>query len=356
MSLINWENYYLFWMIPSVFSFLLSALMALNILMIPALRSRVYQQLLAVLALSDLVKSGSWLIGVKYREPYLHCAIQEYLFQAGSLAEALCVVLICAVLIYTVSVRKTPTYRIISSLVALSCSVLFICLSLNIYYRTAGIFCGSVYSGLSAPSLPTEVYVYLLSFLLVTFICISIHLLSYIWITWFVKRLRLDWESVGQLEQMNILASRLRAYPLIFGANYVPLVIALVLPGIHLSLAIITAICASSTGALISLNYFYYQKTIAPFIVSFVNCVCPGSSWGRSVNRVSVVLAMDDNENYADVEVDSVVFSETWTSDKSPLAPLMRTNSDYSSKKILDAIAENSGNRMSGGLYDDFLS
>lgn len=329
--------------------------MALNILLVPSLRSRVYQQLLAALALADLVKSGSWLIGVKYREPYLHCAIQEYLFQAGSLAEALSVVLICAVLIYTVYVRKTPTPQIISTLVALSLSILLICMSLNIYYRTAGIFCGSVYSGISAPSLPSEVYVYLLSFLLTTFICVSINLLSYIWITWFIKRLRLDWESVGQCEQINILASRLRVYPLIFGANYIPLVTSLVLPGIHLSLAIITAVCASSTGALVSLNYFYYQKTVAPFIVSMMNCACPGSSWGRNINRASVILAMDDTENYADVEVDSVVFSETWTSDKSPIAPLLRTNSDFSSRKIMDAIAENSGNRMSGGLYEDFL-
>ncbi len=127
--------------IPSIISFFLSLCTIYNVYYFVEHRGRIYQQLIFILAVADLIKSVSWLIGTKYDEEYNHCATQEYLFQCGALAQALTTILICSIAVHTVVRRDVPSKRrVFYSLFVLLIILVGLILA-SILNKTASLFC-----------------------------------------------------------------------------------------------------------------------------------------------------------------------------------------------------------------------
>lgn len=274
-------------------SFSLSLLMALNIFLVKELRSRVYQQLLVLLAITDLIKTSSWFLGPKYMSPYEICSVQEYIFQFGSLAQALVAALICSVAYLTVAHRQVPsTPRLMLYLGGLLL-VLIVSVSLNIAFRTSRLFCGQAYSGFSESHFRTELYIYSIGILFPILSTVVLNLGTYLAINRRFKRMNVVLNLSESDAPLHILVYRLRAYPIIYSACYMPLLLIYItttsMGQFSRPVGAIAAMCVSSLGSAVSLNYFFYQKTLAPSIKTFVSIWKPllvgDSSSGRCVQQ-----------------------------------------------------------------------
>lgn len=248
--------------------------MALNIFLVPELRSRIYQQFLVVLALTDLIKTSSWFLDSKYVAPYSVCVVQEYWFQFGSITQALSAVLICVVAYYTVCYRQVPSRTRLITSVGFLLLLSFLSLALNIGFKTGRLFCSHSYSGFYEHHLKTELYVYSITSLFPILFTVLINLASYFAISNKFRKMNVVLNLSASEAPLHVLVYRLRAYPVIFSACYLPLL------GIYITTAstgdfsIIlggaAAVCVSSLGSAMALNYFYYQKTLSPFVESIV--------------------------------------------------------------------------------------
>jgi hypothetical protein len=274
MAWLSMDEFYLFWLIPSIVSFILSSLMALNIFLVPELRTRIYQRFLAVLALTDIVKTSSWFIAFKYTAPYSVCTVQEYWFQFGAMSQALAAVLICAVAYYTVSCRQIPSMSRLFVYIAVlfSCSILS--LAINIGFKTGRLFCSHSYSGFYEKHFRTELYVYSLSSLFPIMVTVFVNLASYFAISNKFRKMNVVLNLSTSHAPLHVLVYRLRAYPVIFSMCYIPLLAIYITTtstgDFSLALGGLAAICVSSLGSAMSLNYFYYQKTLSPFVENII--------------------------------------------------------------------------------------
>ena len=244
-------------------------------------RGRIYQQLIFIIAITDIVKSGSWLIGTKYDEKYNHCATQEYLFQFGALAQALTTVLICGIAVYTVIRRNVPSkHRVLYSVLLLSV-ILVGLISASIINRTATLFClnenETIYE--KGENGQQEIITYLITFGVSIHLCIIFDIICYIII---FDRIEMLAQNNHTGQRLWMLVTRLKAYPIIFVMCYVvntALFIQVLIDGhFYDPLIYPAAALVASTGSFIALNYFYYQRKIAPLLWFFFKYLRPKPS------------------------------------------------------------------------------
>ena len=263
--------FYYAWMIPSAISFCLSFCVLINILYFRELRSRIYQQLLAVIAITDLIKCFSWLIGNKYEASRVQCEVQEYLFQTGSEAQGLSTAMVCAVALYTVRQRVVPPRAAIYTLGMSLLLILIVSISCSIHFGTALYFCGingidDLYADKTHTSNRSITFFSTFGFIIP--LCVILDLVLLLFITHELKQMDLPKEKNSGIW---ILAHRLKAFPLIFVTcftlNIITMLILLIQDRFLIELNIPVSIMMSSTGTLISANYFYHQTIVAPFLV-----------------------------------------------------------------------------------------
>lgn len=268
------SQFYYFWLVPSVASFILSFLMALNIFLIPELRSRIYQQFLVLLAITDLIKTGSWFLGPKYTSSYEICSTQEYVFQCGSLAQALVASMICSVAYSTVNYRQVPSTRRLLLHCALLSIILVASVALNIKYRSSRLFCCHEYSGFYEDHFKTELYVYSFANLFPILATVILNLFTYFAISNRFRKMNVVLNLRESEAPLHVLVYRLRAYPIIYSSCYMPLLVMYLFATstgeFSLELGSVAALCVSSLGSAVSINYFYHQKTLAPIVESVV--------------------------------------------------------------------------------------
>ena len=303
--------------------------MLLNIFLVKELRTRIYQQFLAVLAIADLIKTSSWFLSLKYTAPYNICAVQEYWFQFGGLAQALTAVLICFVSYYVVFRRKVPRERQVLMYFLYMLGFTILSFSVNIRYKTARLFCSGTYSGFYEEHFITELYIYSFTSLFPIMGSVLLNLISYFAISNRFRKMNVVMNLKASNSPLHVLVYRLRAYPVIFSICYIPLLctyIATTIAGdFSLVLGSTAAVGMSSLGAAMSINYFYYQKTLSPFVEKCVffwrACSCGADSDKTRERQANLsYYPGDDNLSepalgyYSDEENDQLTFTRYYPS------------------------------------------
>ena len=105
---------YICWLVPSIFSFILSVYLAYHILSKPSLRGTKrgrYQTLVLTLCFVDIIKSGCWFLGEKYTNPYGLCYTQEIMMQGGTLYQNYICLLMCILAYATVNSVDSEFYK-----------------------------------------------------------------------------------------------------------------------------------------------------------------------------------------------------------------------------------------------------
>jgi hypothetical protein len=260
-------EFYFFWMIPSAISFSLSFAMAMNILMLPELRRRLYQQLLAILAITDMIKSISWLLGPKYSAPFDLCAVQEYLFQFGSLSQALVTILICVVATYTVSYSRAIVDKMVYVGFLVTFSIALISLIIAVYHRTAILFCNSNFDDIYGGT-QRKLLFYIISNLIPKLLCVPINLCFVMAISRKLHLMNIKIMYDNTDSQLSVLVKRLQIYPVYFSIGYIPLISILLYHlftgNFSIPLAAFAAVFNSSIGSIVSINYFYHHSASLP--------------------------------------------------------------------------------------------
>lgn len=255
--------------VPSLVSLVFSGAMLFNILTSKELRMRIFQQLLAVLAFTDFIKCGSWLFGNKYDADTDLCYFQEYMFQLGAVAQTITTTVICGVALVTVKRGTVPSHASIINAGRVVVVLLVIMIALSINYKTARLFCdfSSSRFGLVADNYPLLglTFLYLLPIYLSVFLDVVIAAE--------IHR-SLKWSRVPALQAnagaatLKTFVTRLQVYPLIIATcNIVDTIFVGILAysgNDHKWFGAPAALFMSCTGIFITVNYFYYQRTLSP--------------------------------------------------------------------------------------------
>jgi len=254
-------------------SFLLSLLVVLNICLSPKLRDQVFQRLSMLLALTDLIQSGCWILGPKYDSPYAICATQEYLLQFGACSKAGTTMVICCIALYISSYSEPPSKVILQRVVR---TVLFlppIAQSVSIYFKTARLFCTydlDLSFSEASPAAQRAMVTYAFTmfglnglFIIVSSICCVMVIIK-------IRRMQASATRAPRTlnveqQQLSAAVTRMSMYPLIVVSSWLPAVALFVLVTtsgrFNYTLALIAAVCISSSGSGVALSYFYYQRT-----------------------------------------------------------------------------------------------
>lgn len=300
---------YLAWLVPSCFSLVLSFLVFLNIVTSPSLRGRIFQQLVAVLAATDLLKSGCWLFGNKYlAEPDL-CYFQEYMFQTGALAQALTTIMICAVALITVFKSKVPSKVMIGMCSGFLLLVLFSAIGLSIYFKTARLFCNRnniIYVGHG----DTAIISYTAVFVCVLYSCVVLDIICFAIVQRKLREMRAISESTKGSSLLHAFVKRLQIYPLIFVTGYIlntiSMILSLAANEYDFILGVISAFAISCTGIFISINYFRHQQTLsamcAKILSQIITIRCKTDGEGEALLSDAMLFANADIHS-ADYEI-----------------------------------------------------
>lgn len=292
------DSLFLMSLIPSVLSIACSSLVLINIVASRELRGRVFQQVVALLAITDIFKCASWVLGNKYENPTDLCYVQEYIFQVGSLAQAIMTTVICGVAHITVHRGRAPKENHIFMVVGGFVVLILFLFACMIRFRTARLFCdfdedrfrlGEPNSPLGALILAYLVPIYIsviLDLVLATVIHKKLH--------WARKALEFGGADNGRKSMAHTFASRLLAYPFI-------IFICTVFNTLFVGILVFTtanrqwmgapaAIMMSSSGVFICANYFYVQKTKAPVITKMSTFLLSGATVGSESVRSNLNL------------------------------------------------------------------
>jgi hypothetical protein len=257
---------YLAWVVPSCISLVLSFFVFLNIVTSPSLRSRVFQQLVAVLAATDFIKSGCFLFGNKYYAPPDLCYFQEYMFQTGALAQALTTIMICAVAFITVYQSKVPSPKLIFASGGVLLLVLATSMGFSIYFKTARLFCNrdnSIYVGHG----DSIIIAYTVSFVSLLYICVLLDICCFAVVQHKLRQMKAISDSSKDSAMLLAFVQRLQMYPLIFVSGYllntISMILSLAANEYDFILGVLSAFAISCTGIFISVNYFRHQQTLS---------------------------------------------------------------------------------------------
>ena len=276
--------------VPSLVGFILNALVLANICCSKTLRGKYYQQWSAGLAVANLLAAGSWLMGPKYSNPQRLCAVQEYMFMVGSLWQAVISLFICYAAMAAVVWRDQPSYR------RMMCSLGFLLMfslmlvGVCVYYRTAGLFCSNGVDDLYANGKLSDTFI--VFFFLFVFPILVVIITEFFIFLITSRRLLLGFPTsesdpveVNYRKQMELFSQRLLAYPVIFICTWIvnvgSIVHSIVEEGFNRTLGMIAGVLMSSCTILMGINYLYYQKTFAPFLIPMMKLM------GKEVNTQS---------------------------------------------------------------------
>jgi hypothetical protein len=260
---------YLLTVVPSSISLLFSTFMLINIITSEELRMRTFQQLLGVLAFTDFIKCGSWLFGNKYNAVTDLCYFQEYMFLFGAISQSFTTTVICGVALATVMRGKVPNQTAIFNTLCISTLFVAILVALSISFKSARLFCDFKSSrfGLHDSNYP------LLGFTFFTLVPIYLSVLLDVVFAAEIHRL-LKWTRTPMLQSnassatIKNFVTRLQVYPLIIVAcnlaNSIFLGLLINSGRDNKWFGAVSTVGMSSTGILITINYFYYQRTLSP--------------------------------------------------------------------------------------------
>jgi hypothetical protein len=253
---------YIVWLTTSCISFALSVLVLLRISIRSELWHKVFHQLTAALAIIDLIGTSSWFYGMKYKEPFITCAIEEYMLQGSFLCKAATTVVICYVSIYAVRTMQIPTSKTVMGMLAVAISIALGFLALLISMDTAQIFCTEDYQNY-------HMLTYFLCFILPLYSCVGVNLIMYLQLRSNLVKIcesRLYGEGSDQLTLL-IIVRKLLFYPLIFSLLLLPEAVAILIylftgRDYFVFLRLLAAACMGLTGSAVAMNYFYQQQLI----------------------------------------------------------------------------------------------
>jgi hypothetical protein len=285
-------RWYYLWLFPSIISFSLSLLLIFNVLFTRRLRIQYFQRLSALLAFTDLLQSGAWFLGDKYRQEFHLCALQEYIFQFGAISKAFVTVIICGLALYITKYTKSPPK---DGLKLITCGILLIpvaalCISINL--KTARVYCtyeGSLPYKDSSQQTQLAVLAYSMTIILPIYLCV---ILDTIFSALLFHRVRgLDAAAIAadaigrgsspgsESAQLNTMVIRMQLYPIIVVLSWLPNSFLYILANAYgirpMFLRIAAVLSLASSGIGISMNYFYHQRTYPPFVHHFFGFANP---------------------------------------------------------------------------------
>jgi hypothetical protein len=247
-------------------SFALSLLLINSIAWRRHLWGKIFHQLSAAMALFDLIGTSSWFYGVKYEEPYLTCAIEEYMLQGSFLCKAATTVVVCSVSMQVVNNMQIPSTGKILSILAVAVLIALLCLMGSMLFDTAEIFCTDDFKKFKSWDYNSNMMGYLLFNTLPLYGCVFTDL-------YFVLLLRVQkigknrmYTADSDENKLFIVVKRLLFYPMIFSLLLLPeagmVIVSLCLGHTIRPVSYISAAAMGLSGAIISLHYFYYQNML----------------------------------------------------------------------------------------------
>jgi hypothetical protein len=268
--------------------------------------------------MTDLLQSGAWsdiselqllphlcllflflcrFFGNKYRQQYLHCAAQEYIFQFGALSKAFVTVIICGLALYITSYTRSPPREVIKAITLGTLLIPVIAVIISINLLTARVYCtyeGSLPYEDSSSKTKIAVLAYSLTVIFPIYCCIVLDTIFSALLFLRVRELDVDntGASAGEKAQLNAMVIRMQLYPIIAILAWLPNSFLYILAnayGIRPMFLRITAVLSlASSGVAISLNYFYHQRTYPQFIHQLL---------GTSIERQSMLHPVGEIES-----------------------------------------------------------
>lgn len=247
---------YIYFLIPSIISFIVSAYVIAKILKISYSLKKQFHLFTFLIALLDMLQCFSWFLGPRYETSSNLCHGQEYIFQLAVLLKAATIVIVCVTIYYAIvcglildiSSRQVMIWyfsMIIFWIISVSCN-------------TAKLFCPFNYHHeLSVEELNRNSFdfapliSYVVTFLFPLTVCFIIT-------SYFTIKSQLHAQKLAA-HSINAVASSLRVYPVILAVCMYPisafLIIVIVADKEIHSLLFISAILACSSGTVNGVLY-----------------------------------------------------------------------------------------------------
>lgn len=170
----KWDWSYPYYLFPSIISFLFSFSIILNVLLFNKNIQKKFHQLSFIFAIFDSFQCISWFFGPRYEKSTILCNFQEYLFQFGSLGQAIIGVIVCTIISY--AIHSGGAVLTWNNKLIFPWIILFIfCNIISISFHTATLFCPfnhDVYiQNLKENKLLDKFIVYVFTFLIPLFLC-----------------------------------------------------------------------------------------------------------------------------------------------------------------------------------------
>lgn len=278
----SYTKAYLYLIVPSVVGFVLNTLVMANILFCPSLRNKFYQQLCGLLAVANLLSSGSWLMGSKFANPQLLCATQEYIFMVGSLWQAVITLFVCFVAMVSVVWRAHPSFRTMMGIQVALLMLAALLVTGCMLNQTAGLFCSNdvddLYNdGKWNRSLKVFVFMFICPILLAVVTECILGLVTFRRLMGGITTPSSSSSGSNSAmetnyrKQMLLFSQRLLAYPLIFilcwSPNIASIIYSISTGTYNVLFGFVAALMMVSCNILMGLNYFYFQQTYASCFV-----------------------------------------------------------------------------------------
>lgn len=310
----GWWLYYR--LIPSAVSVLLVSVMMMYIF---ATRSTIrkersyYSQLSVIYGVADIIQSVSWFIGPKYHLSYVTCAIQQHMFEFGSLVKAMTMVVISWSIFYIIK-RMKPfdlTDPEIKYYMLVLGAFAVLSLLMCVAFRTNVMFCNDDDEASLSHANTAQRAVYMLVYVIPIYIMYAFNLVT-TGVT-FKYIMKLD----SEISATSRMLRPLLPYPFIFTCALVPAGINL---GFHLTNSGRPQILEDMSGLGISLcgifyvfAFFYFQRVewksnMLRSSKKYLETPLTSSSGASHIMRNEANLLRADNVNKKDSSSNSEAF------------------------------------------------
>jgi hypothetical protein len=263
---------YLAFLFPAIVSFLSSAAVILTYYILPELRKGSVYKHVICLHVADMIQTGSWFIGPKFSSAggdRSVCAVQEYLFQYGSISKAFWASAICVLTYQSLLNMKLATGDKFIKKCVMCFGLTAILVAISAYYSTKTLFCGGHFHSQLRYDRET---VYLI--VVVGSLYLSILLNCVVTFLIYLKIRNMYSTSPDGAEDISrsrllSLCKVLIFYPVISSIAWAPEVSYLFLRIFELGL--FTGVSINSTGFLFALIFFSSNKTAKTFWGSYLS-------------------------------------------------------------------------------------
>mmetsp|Transcript_11575 Transcript_11575/g.18897 ORF Transcript_11575/g.18897 Transcript_11575/m.18897 type:complete len:343 (+) Transcript_11575:135-1163(+) len=136
------QTWFLYLIIPSVFSIIACSILIVSVANQPDVRDRSYHRLSFALAVSQVIMFSSWLLGNKYDADEPICKVQDLLFQFGQMMCTSTITFINAYIFYVLRTRQVPSDHKVKYIYITVIALCVISVVVCIAGDTASMFCG----------------------------------------------------------------------------------------------------------------------------------------------------------------------------------------------------------------------